>query len=58
MNQPNQQNPNKGMPDKQQQQNPSRTGQQTQQGNRPSQGGYTSPGQGSHGQQSAPGQKK
>jgi hypothetical protein len=56
-NQPNQQNPRKD--DKQM--NPSsgqKSGQQTQQGTRPGQGGFTSPGHGNQGGQSAPSDKK
>jgi hypothetical protein len=58
MNQPSQQDPNKGMnkgtsSGKQQQ-----STQQTQQGSRTGQGGYSSPGQPHHGSQSAPSDKK
>jgi hypothetical protein len=57
MNQPSQQDPNKGT----KQGTPSsgqRSTQQTQQGSRTGQGGYSSPGQPHHGSQSAPSEKK
>ncbi|RZU41698.1 hypothetical protein [Edaphobacter modestus] len=53
VNQPTQKNPGRGN----KQGKPS-GGQQAQQGNRPRQGGYSTPGQGSHGGQSAPADKK
>jgi hypothetical protein len=58
MNQPSQQNPNKGMNKETSSGKQQSTQQQTQQGSRTGQGGYSSPGQSHQGSQSAPSEKK